>query len=200
MYRSVRYLSLSIKPEPRSKTFSTKLSFWLFFESDSYRDCLNITLQRHSKTSSIIKVPIFVMSDSTKTNDDNASAGDDGTPKFEKADDESFVDAIPPKDRKLLDLELQSFVVRHSSQHRPIALVSSGGTAADLEVNSVRCLDNFSTGKRGSISVEGENWYISHFASFCVKVFELNSNCFFNKLHIDPLFLIIFFVFPPKNF
>eukprot|EP00533_Pseudo-nitzschia_delicatissima_P003839 CAMPEP_0116101712 /NCGR_PEP_ID=MMETSP0327-20121206/12955_1 /TAXON_ID=44447 /ORGANISM="Pseudo-nitzschia delicatissima, Strain B596" /LENGTH=468 /DNA_ID=CAMNT_0003593689 /DNA_START=104 /DNA_END=1507 /DNA_ORIENTATION=- len=67
---------------------------------------------------------------------------------------QSFVDTIPPKDRKLLDLELQSFVIRHSSHHRPIALVSSGGTAADLEVNSVRCLDNFSTGKRGSISVE----------------------------------------------
>ncbi len=71
---------------------------------------------------------------------------------------QSFVDTIPPKDRKLLDLELQSFVIRHSSHHRPIALVSSGGTAADLEVNSVRCLDNFSTGKRGSISVEGENY------------------------------------------
>ncbi|OEU15417.1 DNA/pantothenate metabolism flavo protein, partial [Fragilariopsis cylindrus CCMP1102] len=37
---------------------------------------------------------------------------------------------------------------------RPIALVSSGGTAADLEIHSVRCLDNFSTGKRGAISVE----------------------------------------------
>eukprot|EP00536_Pseudo-nitzschia_multiseries_P000130 jgi/Psemu1/62499/estExt_Genemark1.C_30013 len=66
----------------------------------------------------------------------------------------SFVDAIPPEERRSLDLELQSFVVRHASHHRPIALVSSGGTAADLEINSVRCLDNFSTGKRGAISVE----------------------------------------------
>jgi hypothetical protein len=69
---------------------------------------------------------------------------------------QSFVDAIPSEDRRSLDLELRSFVVRHSCHHRPIALVSSGGTAADLEVNSVRCLDNFSTGKRGAISVEGE--------------------------------------------
>jgi len=67
---------------------------------------------------------------------------------------QSFVDAIPSHDRKALILELQSFVVRHASYHRPIALVSSGGTAADLEVHSVRCLDNFSTGKRGAISVE----------------------------------------------
>ena len=37
---------------------------------------------------------------------------------------------------------------------RPICLVSSGGTAVDLEVNAVRCLDNFSTGLRGAISVE----------------------------------------------
>jgi len=67
---------------------------------------------------------------------------------------QSFVDAIPSHDRKALILELQSFVVRHASHHRPIALVSSGGTVADLEVHSVRCLDNFSTGKRGAISVE----------------------------------------------
>ena len=37
---------------------------------------------------------------------------------------------------------------------RPVCLVSSGGTAVDLEVNAVRCLDNFSTGLRGAISVE----------------------------------------------
>ena len=37
---------------------------------------------------------------------------------------------------------------------RPICLVSSGGTAVDLEVNAVRSLDNFSTGLRGAISVE----------------------------------------------
>jgi phosphopantothenate-cysteine ligase len=67
---------------------------------------------------------------------------------------QSFVDAIPAKERQSLEWELRSFVVRHSSHHRPIALVSSGGTAADLEVHSVRCLDNFSTGLRGAISVE----------------------------------------------
>ena len=53
-----------------------------------------------------------------------------------------------------LELELAQFVLYHSSHQRPIALVTSGGTAADLEVNSVRSLDNFSTGLRGAISVE----------------------------------------------
>ena len=67
---------------------------------------------------------------------------------------QSFVEALPSKAKRSLEWELQSFVVRHSSHHRPIALVSSGGTAADLEVHSVRCLDNFSTGLRGAISVE----------------------------------------------
>jgi phosphopantothenate-cysteine ligase len=66
----------------------------------------------------------------------------------------SFLSDLPVNQRKDLELELKAFGVRHASHHRPIALVTSGGTAADLELNSVRCLDNFSTGLRGSISVE----------------------------------------------
>ena len=49
---------------------------------------------------------------------------------------------------------LRNFAARHASHHRPLALVTSGGTAADLEVNAVRYLDNFSTGLRGAVSVE----------------------------------------------
>lgn len=49
---------------------------------------------------------------------------------------------------------LRTFTTRHQSHHKPIALVTSGGTAADLELQSVRFLDNFSTGLRGAISVE----------------------------------------------
>ena len=100
------------------------------------------------------------MSQSHDSNDVSIGEGGDGDSKVKHCDDEalvqSIVDAIPSDDRKSLNLELRSFVDRHSCHHRPIALVSSGGTAADLEVNSVRCLDNFSTGKRGAISVEGE--------------------------------------------
>jgi phosphopantothenate-cysteine ligase len=50
---------------------------------------------------------------------------------------------------------LDEFVVLHAGQHkRPLAIVSSGGTAVDLERNAVRCLENFSTGLRGAVSVE----------------------------------------------
>jgi len=66
----------------------------------------------------------------------------------------SFIKEIPHEERSELELQLASFVVQHATHHRPIALVSSGGTAADLEINAVRMLDNFSTGLRGAISVE----------------------------------------------
>lgn len=64
----------------------------------------------------------------------------------------SFLDEL--SDRKDMERQLQAFIVQHASHHRPVALVTSGGTAADLEIHSVRCLDNFSTGTRGAASVE----------------------------------------------
>lgn len=60
---------------------------------------------------------------------------------------------VPPAHPDLIR-SIQAFVIRHQSHHRPIALVTSGGTAADLEVNAVRYLDNFSTGLRGAVSAE----------------------------------------------
>lgn len=66
----------------------------------------------------------------------------------------SFVSELSSKEVETLKEELESFVVSHAVHHRPVALVTSGGTVADLEQNSVRCLDNFSTGMRGAISVE----------------------------------------------
>jgi len=50
---------------------------------------------------------------------------------------------------------LRDFVVRHASRHAPVALVTSGGRTAPLEVETVRFfLDNFSTGMRGAVAVE----------------------------------------------
>jgi len=48
-----------------------------------------------------------------------------------------------------------------------IALVTSGGTTVPLEKNTVRFLDNFSTGRRGALSVEQllENGYAVVFLS-----------------------------------
>jgi phosphopantothenate-cysteine ligase len=66
------------------------------------------------------------------------------------------MDQIFCSEHKKEDLRklLESFTTRHQSHHRPIAVVSSGGTATDLEIHAVRFLDNFSTGLRGAISVE----------------------------------------------
>lgn len=64
----------------------------------------------------------------------------------------AFVADLAVPEKEDLETELQDFVKRH--QKRPIALVTSGGTVANLELNAVRCLDNFSTGLRGAISVE----------------------------------------------
>jgi phosphopantothenate-cysteine ligase len=47
---------------------------------------------------------------------------------------------------------VQGFLEYHSG--KPVVLVSSGGTAVDLEQHTVRTLENFSTGRRGALSVE----------------------------------------------
>lgn len=47
---------------------------------------------------------------------------------------------------------LDAFIGR--SAQRPVVLVTSGGTTVPLERNTVRFLDNFSTGARGAASVE----------------------------------------------
>mmetsp|Transcript_2326 Transcript_2326/g.6774 ORF Transcript_2326/g.6774 Transcript_2326/m.6774 type:complete len:498 (-) Transcript_2326:45-1538(-) len=67
---------------------------------------------------------------------------------------EAQVAPLPPSELSQIQPLLQAFCIRHQSHHRPIALVTSGGTATDLEVNSVRFLDNFSTGLRGAVSAE----------------------------------------------
>lgn len=77
--------------------------------------------------------------------------------RMKKLSNGSIHDQIPELSKEEFDrLEplLRAFTTRHQSHHRPIVLVSSGGTATDLEVHAVRYLDNFSTGQRGAISVE----------------------------------------------
>lgn len=81
-------------------------------------------------------------------------------PTYSAADDvlvtaeEVKIPPLPEADKSKLTSLLDAFTVRHQSHHRPIALVTSGGTATDLEVRCVRFLDNFSTGLRGAVSVE----------------------------------------------
>jgi len=64
----------------------------------------------------------------------------------------SFTNTISVKEQKDLKLQLESFVVEHAAHHRPLALVTSGGTAVDID--GVRSIENFSTGYRGACSVE----------------------------------------------
>lgn len=49
---------------------------------------------------------------------------------------------------------VKKWVESNARQNRRIAIVTSGGTAVALEQNSVRFLDNFSTGSRGSACAE----------------------------------------------
>ncbi|KAJ0393056.1 hypothetical protein ATCC90586_001827 [Pythium insidiosum] len=50
--------------------------------------------------------------------------------------------------------ELQDFLEHHRAIGKCVAVVTSGGTTVPLERNTVRFLDNFSTGSRGAASVE----------------------------------------------
>lgn len=71
----------------------------------------------------------------------------------DREEQDDFLSVLSGREIDALKLQLGQFVVDQKNL-RPICLVSSGGTAADFEVNAVRCLDNFSTGLRGAISVE----------------------------------------------
>jgi phosphopantothenate-cysteine ligase len=51
-----------------------------------------------------------------------------------------------------MQVKVGEFVKRHSSM--PIYLLTSGGTSVPLEKNSVRFIENFSTGLRGSLLAE----------------------------------------------
>ena len=63
-----------------------------------------------------------------------------------------FASSTEPKRLPAARESLGDFVQRHAE--RRIALVTSGGTTVPLEKNTVRFIDNFSTGNRGAASVE----------------------------------------------
>lgn len=74
----------------------------------------------------------------------------------------SFVNELSDREVSNLQLKLYEFLVSHnnsdgsdaqSCSYRPIAVVTSGGTAVDID-GGVRTVENFSTGKRGAVSVE----------------------------------------------
>ncbi|KAH3742739.1 phosphopantothenate--cysteine ligase [Pelomyxa schiedti] len=62
--------------------------------------------------------------------------------------------ALPGPDVAKETAEISAFVDTHVAQHHLIALVTSGGTTVPLERNTVRFIDNFSSGGRGAASTE----------------------------------------------
>ncbi|XP_041356415.1 phosphopantothenate--cysteine ligase-like [Gigantopelta aegis] len=50
--------------------------------------------------------------------------------------------------------DISQFVTKHNEVGRKIVLVTSGGTTVPLESRTVRYIDNFSVGTRGSVSAE----------------------------------------------
>jgi phosphopantothenate-cysteine ligase len=59
-----------------------------------------------------------------------------------------FVSKLP------FESQIEDFVARQNGLERPVAVVTSGGTSVPLEQQTVRLLENFSTGRRGAASAE----------------------------------------------
>ncbi|XP_060574140.1 phosphopantothenate--cysteine ligase-like [Ruditapes philippinarum] len=55
--------------------------------------------------------------------------------------------------------QIENFVAKHNEESTPVVLVTSGGTTVPLEGNTVRYIDNFSIGTRGSASAE---YFLEH--------------------------------------
>ncbi|CAN0121236.1 unnamed protein product, partial [Ectocarpus sp. 4 AP-2014] len=49
---------------------------------------------------------------------------------------------------------LEAFLDDKRGRGRPVVCITAGGTAVPLEANTVRTIDNFSTGRRGAVSAE----------------------------------------------
>ncbi|KAJ1866550.1 Phosphopantothenate--cysteine ligase cab2 [Coemansia sp. RSA 989] len=60
----------------------------------------------------------------------------------------------PPSNLQQTHSKVSAFLEAHRASNRPIVLVTSGGTTVPLENNTVRFVDNFSAGTRGSSSAE----------------------------------------------
>jgi phosphopantothenate-cysteine ligase len=69
-----------------------------------------------------------------------------------------FMASSPPKTLEKYSSLSQAFVQKHA-EHRPVVLVTSGGTTVPLENQTVRFIDNFSAGTRGATSAE---YFLEH--------------------------------------
>lgn len=96
------------------------------------------------------------MSDQSNTPTTNPTAGEDEEHQKKRCKVMEFFE-LAEQTHDLEDLlnQVREFVEMHKAvQGRPVALVTSGGTTIPLEKNTVRFIDNFSTGNRGATCVE----------------------------------------------
>ncbi|CAG0921030.1 unnamed protein product [Notodromas monacha] len=66
---------------------------------------------------------------------------------------DKFFSSLEPPANLVTD-DVDSFLRRHAGDETPVAIVTSGGTAIPIERNTVRFIENFSTGTRGAASTE----------------------------------------------
>ncbi|KAF7991262.1 hypothetical protein HCN44_002824 [Aphidius gifuensis] len=106
--------------------------------------------------------------------------------KTESNWEEFYANQKPPADLENSKKLLQQFVQKNSK----VVLVTSGGTTVPLEHNTVRYVDNFSAGTRGSVSAEYflEHGYAVIFL-FRVKSLEPFARHFIGQKFLDMLVL-----------
>ncbi|XP_026473436.1 phosphopantothenate--cysteine ligase isoform X2 [Ctenocephalides felis] len=73
--------------------------------------------------------------------------------------EEFYASHLPPTDFEDNRSLLKEFCERHNKLRQNIVLITSGGTTVPLEHNTVRFVDNFSAGTRGSASAE---YFLDH--------------------------------------
>lgn len=70
-----------------------------------------------------------------------------------------FEETTEPVNFAVRKREIEKFVAAHNEKETHVVLVTSGGTSVPLEGNTVRFIDNFSIGTRGSASAE---YFLEH--------------------------------------
>jgi len=75
-------------------------------------------------------------------------------PQSESAEELFFAHNPRPRNYEVVTRDALAFVNHHNVKRRSVVLVTSGGTTVPLEQNTVRFIDNFSSGTRGATSAE----------------------------------------------
>eukprot|EP00977_Amphora_coffeiformis_P027349 scaffold34604_cov164-Amphora_coffeaeformis.AAC.17 len=99
----------------------------------------------------LTKQGVQQVSDATKNHTTTSRGEDIHIPSSTTSPPPSFLETYPAAMRQDTTDRLDAFLITHVP-HRPLALVTGGGTSVDLD--TVRSLENFSTGWRSAVAVE----------------------------------------------